>query len=148
MACKNTAAFGIYSNRAGVENTVETLISEGFWSEDIPFCSLIMRVQKTSLMRLVESCCRYIATIRIGRIRPSRFWSGPARKMFRPQAKSRWMREHTPIQRQNRPPRVHGCFKVRNLFTGSPKRRCSTNLTKGLETWLANKTHMTTNRAM
>jgi hypothetical protein len=35
MAGKNTAAFGIYSTRAGVENAVDTLKTEGFRNTDI-----------------------------------------------------------------------------------------------------------------
>jgi len=35
MAGKNTAAFGIYRDRQQVENAVDTLIGEGFRSEDI-----------------------------------------------------------------------------------------------------------------
>ena len=35
MAGKNTAAFGIYPNRASVENAVDTLKAEGFRSTDI-----------------------------------------------------------------------------------------------------------------
>ena len=35
MAGKNTAAYGIYANRASAENAVDTLIANGFRSEDI-----------------------------------------------------------------------------------------------------------------
>jgi hypothetical protein len=35
MAGKNTAAFGIYPTRAGVENAVDTLKAEGFRNTDI-----------------------------------------------------------------------------------------------------------------
>jgi len=35
MAGKNTAAFGIYSTRAGVDNAVDTLKAEGFRNTDI-----------------------------------------------------------------------------------------------------------------
>src|SRR5436189_3456172 len=35
MAGKNTAAFGIYRNEAGVRNAVETLESEGYRTTDI-----------------------------------------------------------------------------------------------------------------
>src|SRR5947208_16468603 len=35
MADKNTAAFGIYRNEAGVRNAVETLESEGYRTTDI-----------------------------------------------------------------------------------------------------------------
>jgi hypothetical protein len=35
MAGKNTAAFGIYTSRAGLENAVETLKNEGFRNTDI-----------------------------------------------------------------------------------------------------------------
>jgi hypothetical protein len=35
MAGKNTAAFGIYQNRAQVENAVDALVAAGFRSEDI-----------------------------------------------------------------------------------------------------------------
>jgi len=35
MAGKNTAVFGIYQNRAEVENAIDTLVSEGFRSTDI-----------------------------------------------------------------------------------------------------------------
>src|SRR6185295_16714513 len=35
MAGKNTAAFGIYSTRAGVENAVDTLKAEGYRNTDI-----------------------------------------------------------------------------------------------------------------
>lgn len=35
MAGKNTAAFGIYATRAGVENAVETLKAEGYRNTDI-----------------------------------------------------------------------------------------------------------------
>ena len=35
MAGKNTAAFGIYSSRPGVENAVDTLKKEGFRNTDI-----------------------------------------------------------------------------------------------------------------
>jgi hypothetical protein len=35
MAGKNTAAFGIYSTRAAVENAVDTLKAEGYRNTDI-----------------------------------------------------------------------------------------------------------------
>src|SRR5213082_1412494 len=35
MAGKNTAVFGIYRNREQTENAVDTLVSEGFRTEDI-----------------------------------------------------------------------------------------------------------------
>ena len=73
MAGKNTAAFGIYTNRTQVENAVDTLKAEGYRNTDI---SVLFPENVVARISLTKKTRRPRKALRLEQV-AERYWEGP-----------------------------------------------------------------------